>query len=121
MTTPPDPPAPDPEAGRIKSIADLQAEQERQGGVLDKILSRLAGAPEPDTSVTSADPAPAAAAADMGAQMRQAIKDVQAEEDAELGRQHRLGKRPEPETSPREVMVRGKDRLQRALFGGDPK
>jgi hypothetical protein len=106
-------------------VDKIEAEQERQGGVLDKILGKLGGGDSPDhpDSVTRGDQPPAAAAADMAEQMRQAVRDVNAEDDAELGRAHRLGQgqRPPAETSPREVMIRGKDRLQRAFFGGDGK
>jgi len=115
------PPGQDAEGGRIESIDSIRAEQERQAGLLDTILARLPGVGDGDTSVTTGTEAPAPAA-DMTEQMRQAVRDVQAEADAEAGKQLRLGgKRPEPETTPREVMVKGKDRLQRLLFGGDPK
>jgi hypothetical protein len=106
-----------PLAERVDSI---ETEQKRQGGLLDQILGKLGG--EESAPVTQGDPPPAVAAADMAEQMKQAVRDVQAEQDAEVGRQQRLGRtRPEPETQPREVMIKGKQRLQRALFGGDPR
>lgn len=123
MTTPPEPTpdtAPKPEAGAPieRRVDSIEAEQQRQGGIIEKIWDKLSGdTPEADANVTRADDPPA----DMAEQMRQAVRDVQAEADAEAGKAARLGRRPEPETSPREVMIRGKDRLQRALFGGDPK
>jgi hypothetical protein len=120
MTTPPGPKPEDtaaPLEGRVQSI---EAEQKRQGGMLDQILGKLTGDQEGDTTVTTGSEPPAGPG-DMAEQMRQAVRDVQAEADAEVGRQQRLGKRPEPETTPREVMVKGKERLQRTLFGGDPR
>jgi hypothetical protein len=121
VTTPPEPkpdPAPAPAAGALEGrVGKIEAEQERQGGLLDKILGKLTGDDGDTTVITGSEPPPAAG--DMTEQMRQAVRDVQAEADAEVGKAHRLGRKPE--TSPREVMVRGKDRLQRALFGGDPK
>lgn len=123
MTTPPEPkpdPAAAPDGGPLEGrVSSIEAEQQRQGGLLDKILGKLTG-DDGDTSVTEGTEPPAAAG-DMAEQMRQAVRDVQAEADAEVGKAHRLGRKPEPETSPREVMVKGKDRLQRALFGGDPR
>lgn len=125
MTTPPEPPKDSPpkdDAGGplTERVGKIEAEQQRQGGILERIEGMLAGGPDSDAPpVTGTDPA--AGPADMAEQMRQAVRDVQAEEDAAAGRAARLGKKPEPETTPREVMIRGKDRLQRALFGGDPK
>lgn len=121
--TPPEPAAPaagnDPLPERVGKI---EAEQERQGGILDQILGKIDGlSPAGDTSVTTGT-TPPAGPADMTEQMRQAVRDVQAEADAEAGRAARLGpKRPEPETTPREVMLKGKDKLQRIVFGGDPR
>lgn len=116
MTTPPpEPPAAAPLDNRVSKI---EAEQERQGGVLDKIVGMLADAPDSNTTVTRADEPPAAAATDMTEQMRQAIRDVSAEAAA-AGKQEPAS--PPAETTPREVMIRGKERLQRALFGSDPK
>ena len=105
-----------PLAARVDSI---EAEQQRQGGILEQIRDKLTGTDHPShpDQVTRAD-TPAASAAEMAEQMRQAVRDVRAEEAAATAAEP---KRPEPETTPREVMVRGKDRLQRALFGGDPK
>ena len=115
-------PEPAPAAGDPlpERVGKIEAEQERQGGMLDKIWEKISGSPEGDNSVTTGTEPPAGPA-DMTEQMRQAVRDVQAEADAEAGKAARLGKRPEPETTPREVMLKGKDRLQRALFGGDPK
>jgi hypothetical protein len=122
VTTPPaDPPAPaaDDSAPLAKRVDTIEAEQQRQGGILDEIRAKLTGSPEGDTHVTKGTDPPAASAADMAEQMRQAVRDVRAEEAAAAAK----GKpaEPAPETTPREVMVRGKDRLQRLMFGGDPK
>jgi hypothetical protein len=110
-----------PEEERVKSLDDrfgkIEAEQERQGGLLDKIAAKLDGGsqqPPAAEPVTRADPAPG----DMAEQMRQAVRDVNAEQaQADAAKD----KTPAPEQAPREVMIRGKARLQRALFGGDPK
>ena len=113
MTTPPEtPPASAPVDERVTRI---EREQERQGTVLDRIVGILGDTPS-DTTVTRAD-APASVA-DMGEQMRQAVRDVRAEEAAASKPEATT---PPPETTPREVMIRGKERLQRALFGSDPK
>ena len=111
-TTPPEPaaPAPDDSAPLAKRVDGLEAEQQRQGGVLDEIKGMLAGRGEP---VASADD-PGPSAADMAEQMRQAVRDVNAEAAAAAP-----PAAPEPETTPREVMIKGKDKLQRIMFGGD--
>ena len=43
MTTPPDPPAADGEGERIRSLNDVIAEQQRQGGVLDELMAFFKG------------------------------------------------------------------------------
>lgn len=111
------------EEARVKSLDDrfgkIENEQERQGGLLEQILGKLGGdKAEGDPPVTRADE-PGPSAGDMAEQMRQAVRDVRAEEAAEAAKQQ--PKEPEPEKTPREVMVKGKDRLQRALFGSDTK
>lgn len=100
----------------------IEAEQERQGSILDEIRAALKGGHDtPAAAPAGADePAPA----DMAEQMRQAVRDVNAEQQqADHDRQHAADhdrmRRPEPETTPREAMARGKARLQRAMFGGD--
>jgi len=115
MTTPP--PEPAPAAPVDERVTRIELEQDRQGTVLDRIVSILGDDTSSDTTVTRADN-PVASVADMGEQMRQAVRDVRAEEAAASTTQD---KTPPPETTPREVMIRGKERLQRALFGGDPK
>jgi hypothetical protein len=91
----------------------LEAGQERQDSKLDQILGMLSGAKDkPAETVTEAEAAPG----DMAEQMRQAVRDVRAEEAAAAKPEP---KTPEPETTPREVMIRGKARLQKTLFGGE--
>ena len=119
--TPPEPAAPAAGDPLPERVGKIEAEQERQGGILDQILGKLDHlSPSGDSSVTEGTEPPAGPA-DMTEQMRQAVRDVQAEADQEAGKAARLGKKPEPETTPREVMLKGKDRLQRALFGSDPR
>lgn len=122
MTTPPEPAAPPADDPLPERVGKIEAEQKRQGSLLDRIASKLDGLSPADNDSVTKGTAPPAGPADMTEQMRQAVRDVQAETDAEAGKAARLGgKRPDPETTPREVMIRGKERLQRALFGGDPK
>lgn len=109
----PAPAAPDHDAPLASRVDGLEAEQQRQGGVLDEIKGLLTSRPQGDPPVTSADPVPPG---DMAEQMRQAVRDVQAEAAATVKDKPAA---PEPETTPREVMIKGKERLQRALFGGD--
>ena len=79
-------------------VGKLEQGQERQDGKLDQILGMLTGAKDkPADPVTTADPAPAAA--DMAEQMRQAVRDVNAEAAAATP----APSRPDPETSPRKT------------------
>lgn len=114
---PPEPAAPAAGDPLPERVGKIEAEQERQGGMLDKIWDKLSGSPEGDSHVTSGT-GPAAGPGDMTEQMRQAVRDVNAEAAAAVKDKPAT---PEPETTPREVMVKGKARLQRALFGGDPR
>lgn len=121
MTTPPaDPPPQDPPAPGAPidtRMTALEREQERQGGVLDRIVGLL------DTGAGPANPPapPAGSAAagdrDMIEQMRQAVRDVRAEEAARTP----PPAAPPPEVPPREVKSNFKTRMQGAMFGGDPK
>ena len=43
MTTPPEPPAPDGEGERIRSLNDVIEEQRRQGSVLDELMAFFKG------------------------------------------------------------------------------
>jgi hypothetical protein len=120
------PPA-DPEAARITTIDDLKTEQARQAGVLDQLLAIVKGeggqAEGVKTDAHQAAQDRVDARLDRPSlvqdQMRQAVRDVQAEADHKA-EHDRLKQPPPAETAPREVVVRGKARLQRALFGADP-
>lgn len=106
MTTPPD------EESRIASIAEMRAEQERQGGILDRLVAFMDGgkpASEPPGAKTDPVDAP-----DIGEQMRQAVRDVNAETAA---------KAPEakPEVPPAEAGQPRKNRLHGALYGREGK
>jgi hypothetical protein len=117
MTTPPaESTTPPPVDDRLTKV---EHEQERQGGLLDKIWDKLGGDDTSQPARTTTGDDPKADAADMTEQMRQAVRDVRAEEAAAAGTQE--PKKPEAETIPREVMIKGKARLQSALFGKDPK
>jgi hypothetical protein len=107
--------APPPDTGQPldKRVADLEAGQQRQDSKLDRVLDMLSGSTKGDEPVTSADPAPAAA--DITEQVRQAVRDVNAESAS------KEPSKPAPEMTPREVGVKGKAKLQGWLFGSDPK
>jgi hypothetical protein len=97
-------------------VGEIERKQDRQDGKLDRIIEMLpgvgsAGGGEP---VTRADEPPASAA-DMAEQVRQAVRDVNAESAS------KEPSRPAPEMTPREVGIEGKQKLQAWLFGGDPK
>jgi hypothetical protein len=117
-TTPPEktettPPA-DSSAPLERRVGDLERGQERQDSKLDEVIDLLSGSAGGDTPAASADQPPAGAA-DITEQVRQAVRDVNAEAASkEQGR-------PAPEMTPREVGVKGKAKLQGWLFGGDPK
>jgi hypothetical protein len=128
-----DPPAepepqqqPDAEAGRITTIEDLSARQQQTDSKLDGIaakLDRLLGGGQDDTPATTA-----AEPSGLGLDdIKKAIRDVGAEQqqqqaDAAHAAEHdqlRQARQKEPEHQPRDAMIRGKERLQRVLFGGD--
>lgn len=109
-----DPPRDPPPGGTdSERIAALETHQHAMDGKLDKILDVLdhdGGDARPP--VTQGDPPPEPAA-EIGEQMRQAVRDVAAEQAA------RTPAAPAPEKPPREITVKGKARLQRRLFGGE--
>jgi hypothetical protein len=112
VTTPPAAPAPaDPPLEQ--RVGKLETGQESLSGKLDTIIEKLSGSPAPAPAAVTADPAPAPA--DMTEQMRQAVRDVQAETLAKSA-----PATPAPEITPREITVRGKEKLQRIFFGKDP-
>jgi len=121
VTTPPEPAAPPAaeDAPLSKRVDSIEAEQKRQGGILEEIRDKLTGSSAEDDKNVTRGTEPPAGGADMAEQMRQAVRDVNAEAAAAAAKQPPAA--PPPETSPREVMIKGKERLQRALFGGDPK
>ena len=117
------PPAGTGEASRIQSLDErfgkIETEQQQQRGLLEQIRDSLTGrnSPPAGSAPAASPPAPAAAAAaDMAEQMRQAVRDVHAEESA-------AGPgTPAPEKTPRETgRIGGKERLQRVFFGKDPQ
>lgn len=135
MSTPPDPsssssatPPADPEASRIKSYDDrfksLEDEQRKQGTVLEQILSKVGAAPSGSGPVNpaSSEQVPA----DIGEQMRQAIRDVGAEdrersqrEQHDLEHQRMRDRGEHPEHRPRERRTPLRARLQKHVFGID--
>lgn len=124
----------DGQGGQTGAIDQLRAEQERQAGVLDRIIGMLEG----DTrrgvdQAHDADRQVVDRRLDRGSRIaddvRQAVRDVQAEQAAAQAEQlhqadhARLREQQQKpaETAPREVIVSGKARLQRIMFGGDGK
>ena len=104
-----------PEPDAPPTLAKLEAEQERQSGLIDEILGILKGgrAPEGDPPVTRADPP----APDIGAQMEEAIRKVNAERDTEAAAKSK----PEPEKPPVEAGQPMRARLANALYGKEPR
>lgn len=119
----------DQETSRITTIADLKTEQDRQGGLIDELLTLVKGGQREEGKAHDAAQAHVEnKLADPGhlGEIRQAIRDVNAEtaaaEQASAHeREHeRLRHGQEPaEQQPRDAMVKGKARLQKMLFGAD--
>lgn len=123
---PPADQGPKQEEQRITTIAELSERQERTEGKLDRILGILGDKGEHTQAHAGAQQHVEERLDRPGRiqdEMRQAIRDVRAEEQAaEARRQHdaeHQQMRPPPETQPREVAVRGKAKLQRVLFGAE--
>lgn len=106
-------------------IDQLAARQERTESKIDKVLDMLGGKDDPPAPGTGAAGAGSPPADHLG-EIKQAIRDVRAEEqqaaaDAAHKADHdRLKNKPEPEKQPRESGPTWKDRLQNVMFGGDP-
>lgn len=116
MTTPPAPapePASPPADGSLpERVSKLETGQESIAGKVDKILGILDKPADPAApSTTTADPAPA----DMGEQMRQAVRDVHAEAAAAEA------SKPKPEVRPREAGQPFRQRLAEVVHGREPR
>ena len=109
-------------------IAELEQRQEKTDAKLDKILGILGDKGEHTEAHAQAQDHVEDRLDRPGRiqdEMRQAVRDVRAEEAAEAARRqhdadHQKLRQPPPETAPREVAVKGKARLQKVLFGGEP-
>ena len=108
--TPPEPQSGDSLDTRVSA---LETGQESIAEKVDKILGILGKPAAPAEPVTTADPAPAA---DMGEQMRQAVRDVHAERDQAAAKDP-----PKPEVKPREAGQPGRQKLARVLYGKEPR
>lgn len=108
----------DSETGRIKTIEELSARQDKMDGKLDQLLARLPGAGPAQQQQPAA---PASSGPDTGTvqqQMREAIKAVRAEERAaEAAKGQQQPAAPPAEQQPREPGPSLKARWQRAMFG----
>ena len=114
MTTPPEPtpstPEPAPDGSLPERVSKLETGQDTIASKVDRILGIL-DKPDGDAPATTAD----APAADMGEQMRQAVRDVQAE-TAAAG-----ASAPKPEVRPREAGQPFRQRLAEVIHGREPK
>jgi len=113
VTTPPEPtpaPAPTPDGSLPERVSKLETGQESIAGKVDRILGIL-DKPEGDAPTTTAD----APAADMGEQMRQAVRDVHAEAVAAEAA------KPKPEQPPREAGQPFRQRLAEVVHGREPR
>lgn len=114
MTTPPEPtPAaePTPDGSLTERVGKLEDGQDTIAGKVDRILGLLDKPGTPAESTTTADPAPA----DMGEQMRQAVRDVHAEAVAAEAA------KPKPEQRPREAGQPFRQRLAEVVHGREPR
>jgi hypothetical protein len=113
VTTPPEPTEPAPDGSLTERVGKLETGQESIAGKVDRILGLLdkPGTPAADPGTTTADPAPA----DMGEQMRQAVRDVHAEAVAAEAA------KPKPEQRPREAGQPFRQRLAEVVHGKEPR
>jgi len=111
--TPPEPtptPEPAPDGSLTERVGKLETGQDTIASKVDRILGIL-DKPEGDAPPTGADPAPA----DMGEQMRQAVRDVHAEAVAAEAA------KPKPEQPPREAGQPFRQRLAEVVHGREPR
>lgn len=128
---PQDPPA-DPEAGRIESLdqrfGQIEAKQAEHDGKLDQILAKLGGAAAGEGK-THAAQAHTEQRLDAGStiadQVRRAVEAVGAEkaekDKADAHERDRQALKEMREHPPREPQGGWRGKLQKAMYGGDPK
>lgn len=123
MATDPDPAE---EAAEVQQDQDtrldkLEAGQAEQGGKLDQIIGMLKG-DEADAHEAAAEHTEKRL--DRGStiadQVRQAVKDVRAEEEADKHKADHAALAAEREKPPRESQSGFRGKLQRAMFGSEP-
>lgn len=130
----PDDPAPDPQQPKAEPLAErvgaIEAEQQRQGGILERIEQALAGSPK--ASTTSSDTTTdTPGGLSVTEQVRKGVEEIearkakeaeaQAAKDAAEGRLRSIEDRL-PERKPSEPATGRKTRLQERLFGKpDPR
>lgn len=125
MTDQPAAPQSGAEENRITTIDGLKTEQTRQAGVLDRLLQLVEGGEHQAASTTGDVHAAGQQRVEdrldrpsrIQDEIQQAIRAVQADQQHEAD--HARLRQPPAETTPREVMVKGKARLQRRMFGAD--
>lgn len=114
MTQPATEPEPAPGGTLETRVGKLETGQESIAGKVDRILGILDKPGQPaDPPVTAADPAPPA---DMAEQMRQAVRDVNAEAAAAAPKEA-----PKPEVQPREAGQPFRQRLGEVIHGREPR
>lgn len=110
-------PAAETQAGQDARLDKLEATQAEQGGKLDQILALIKGdgKEEAAPAQTEGGPADQSTIAD---QVRQAVRDVHAEEE-QAAAKFKPDDAPK-EKPPRESQSGFRGKLQRAMYGGDP-
>lgn len=115
MTQPATEPEPAPGDTLETRVGKLETGQESISGKVDKILGILDKPADPAAEpVTTADPAPPA---DMGEQMKEAVRAVNAETAAAAAKKDP----PKPETPPREAGQPFREKLGQVIHGREPK
>lgn len=133
MTEPPQDPPADPEAGRIETLDQrfgaIETKQAEHDGKLDQILSKLGAAAAGEGKTHAAAQARTEQRLDTGStiadQVRAAVEAVGAEKAAKDAadqheRDHQALKEMR-EHPPREAQAGWRGRLQRRMYGSDPK
>ncbi|SRR6266702_1325321 len=126
----PKPATPEPEPAKTEDrLERVEAEQREQRGLLNTILEKVSGtAPEAPKGAQNVTETRLERSTIIADQVKQAVKDVgaeqeaerlRAEHDAEHARLRIPAAKPEPEHQPRERQGGAKAKWQKIMFGGD--